>query len=290
MFHQCNVTCNSMKEAELLEEMLSEFVTSSNLTLSDDSEVVIYEGLCSEDVKANIIAAHALWQAAARCDAALQWRVLEEKNWVEEYSKTFPPMDIAGFYVYGSHVQPTIPHERIPVLMDAGMAFGTGDHATTQGCLRAIRWVNERFQQTPRRVLDVGTGTGILAIAAQKLWPDAVVIAGEIEPESVVIAKENSRINKTDTITFVEAAGLNHTSIQQNAPYNLIMANILAKPLIGIAFDVVNALSAQGYVILSGLIAPQRDEVLEAYENAGCNLVNEYLENNWVTLTLQKSF
>ena len=212
---------------------------------------------------------------------------LVQKDWVAEVERNLKPIRVGPYYVFGSHVTDPPPGDAIPIKVDAGLAFGTGSHETTRGCLIAL----ERLYpdaEGPRNPLDVGTGSGILAIAAVLRYGCAVT-ASDIDPVAVDVAAENAKINGVDRrITFMACDGLDDDEIRSAGPYDLIFANIVANPLIELAPAIAGALDAGGHAILSGLLAEQRNLVAAAYEAAGLAVSDEVPLNEWLTLVVAR--
>jgi len=216
--------------------------------------------------------------------AQVQICELEPRDWVAENLKDFPPLDVGRFYIYASHVAWRPLAGRIPLRIDPGVAFGTGTHATTSGCLRAIEDLGHRRRF--KRALDVGTGSGILAIAMARLWKRKV-IGSDIDPIAVRVAGENAALNAVaKLVDFRPGAGL--ARVAQGARFDLIVANILARPLTAMAGDLSRRLTPGGYVVLSGLI--ERDErfVIAPYVNHGLKFERRYVRDGWLTLVLKK--
>lgn len=210
---------------------------------------------------------------------------LEPVDWVAESLKHHQPVSAGRFYVHGSH-HPKPALGRYAILIDAGMAFGTGQHETTAGCLRAI----DTLARTARvhNPLDVGSGSGILAMAMAKAWP-CRVLASDIDPEAVKVAAANARDNGVGgRIDVVTAVGLHHPAIRERAPYDLITANILARPLVQLAADLTGALAPGGTLVLSGFLRHQEAGVLAAYRHRGMRLLRRFPVGEWVTLVLGK--
>ncbi len=206
-------------------------------------------------------------------------------DWVTHSLEGLAQVRAGRFLVHGSHDMPESIGGQIPILINAGLAFGTGHHGTTAGCLEMISEVvrNER----PRYALDVGTGSAVLAIAIAKLAP-IPVLATDIDPVATKVARENVRVNGVAARVRCETAtGMRHASIQQGAPYDLIVANILARPLMDLAPKLAAQLSSGGSVILSGILASQRQRVLAAYRQKALFHVKTLWRNGWVTLHLR---
>ena len=194
-----------------------------------------------------------------------------------------PPVRAGRFFVYGAHDQGMVPPNTIALRIEAGAAFGTGHHGTTEGCLSAYDRILKR--RRPRRVLDVGTGTGVLAIAAARCGAQTVV-GTDIDRISVRIAAENAQLNQAD-IMALHANGLNHTRVRAHGPYDLVFANILAAPLIALAPQIVRATAPGGQIILSGLLSWQARAVKAAYRTQGARLALTVPRAPWMTLIFE---
>ncbi|PIE13450.1 MAG: 50S ribosomal protein L11 methyltransferase [Rhodobacterales bacterium] len=213
---------------------------------------------------------------------------LPETDWVAKVKRELSPVQAGRFYVYGSHDADTVPEGSEPLLIEAAMAFGTGHHGTTLGCLRALdRLAEQGF--AGRNVVDIGCGTAVLAMAAARIWPDPV-LASDIDEVAVEVAEANLRANGlSDRVTCVEAAGFDHDVLAAAAPFDLVFANILKGPLIALAPDMATALAPGGFAILSGILNEQADEVIEVYARNGINLAHREEIGEWTTLTLAKT-
>jgi ribosomal protein L11 methyltransferase len=212
-------------------------------------------------------------------------RIDPEINWVARSLEGLAPVIAGGFYVYGSHESGPVPHGLTAMKIDAAQAFGTGHHETTTGCLEAIDKLLKR--KKPRYMLDVGTGTGVLAIALAKRTRQPV-IASDIDPISVVATAENAAENGVGKLIIaVEATGLNHPTIVQNGPYDLIVANILAGPLMALAPSVGKAAQKGATIILSGILQHQARGVINAYARQGMTLTQKLQRKDWTTLMLE---
>ena len=212
---------------------------------------------------------------------------LPETDWVAHVRRELSPVEAGRFFVYGSHDADKVPAGAEPLLIEAAMAFGTGHHGTTLGCLRALdRLATEGFVGT--NVVDIGCGTAVLAMAAARIWPDQV-LASDIDEVAGEVAQANVAANNlTGRVTCVEAAGFDHPTLSPAAPFDLIFANILKGPLVALAPDMAAALKPGGYAILSGILNEQADNVQEVYARSGINLVHRESIVDWATLTLQR--
>ena len=210
--------------------------------------------------------------------------VLADADWLAMALSGLPPVRAGRFFIYGVHDRGRTPVNAVNLRIEAGAAFGTGHHGTTVGCLLAY----DRLLKAHRfpRVLDVGCGTGVLAIAAARTG-SKVAVGTDIDPVSVRIARENAGINRTRA-RFVHASGLGHARVRQAAPYDLVFANILARPLVYLSHDIHGALKPGGLAILSGLLRTQERTVRAAYLSKGFHVVRRLHRDAWATLVLQR--
>jgi len=210
---------------------------------------------------------------------------LPETDWVAHVRRELAPVRAGRFFVYGGHDADKVPPECESLLIEAAMAFGTGHHGTTLGCLRALdRLATDGF--TGRRVVDIGCGTAVLAMAAARIWPEEV-LASDIDEVAVEVAQANVRANGLEgRVRCVEAAGFDHPELAAAAPFDLIFANILKGPLIALAPDLVASLMTGGFAVLSGILNEQADEVAQVYARSGANVVHRESIGDWTTLTL----
>lgn len=210
-----------------------------------------------------------------------------QTDWVAHVRRELHPVEAGRFFVYGSHDADKLPSGRIGLLIEAAMAFGTGHHGTTQGCLEAMDALLAAGQGFGN-VADIGCGTAVLAIAAAKVL-DGQVIASDIDPVAVDVALANAAANDVaGRLVCVEAAGFDHPMLRARVPYDLVFANILKGPLIGLAPDMAAHVASGGYVILSGLLIPQAEDVTQAYVDAGFTPIARREIGEWATLTLQR--
>ena len=210
-------------------------------------------------------------------------------DWVAHVRRELAPVEAGRFFVYGSHDADRVPAGRVALLIEAAMAFGTGHHGTTQGCLLAFEALLGHGLAAGR-VADVGAGTAVLAMAAAMVWDGVPVLASDIDPVAVDVARANVAVNGlADRMQCVEAAGFAHPAHAAVAPFNLIFANILKGPLIDLAPSMAANAAPGGRAILSGLLVPQADEVAAAYEAAGFAVEARTPVGDWTTLTLRRA-
>lgn len=211
---------------------------------------------------------------------------LEERDWLRENQESFPPLEIDCFYIYGSHIVNPNPGQLLSLKIDAATAFGSGNHGSTKGCLQALSILHTTIQ--PNNILDIGCGSGILAMAAAKLWPSSHILASDIDPECVRVTFENCKLNQLEHIQVLEGNGFKNSIIQAEKPFNLIIANILATVLCEIADDIYDSLLKGGTVILSGILNLQKDMVIKTYTSMGFNFYDYIQNEEWVTLIMKK--
>jgi ribosomal protein L11 methyltransferase len=228
----------------------------------------------------------ALYETADVRAQTAEWGAVPEENWVAISQSALPPVFAGRFIVHGSHDRDRLPNGPWTIEIDAGEAFGTAHHATTYGCLEAIGRLPDR--KTPRRILDLGTGSGVLAIAAARRFPAARIIASDLDADSVRVAAENVAKNQAaGTIRCMAADGV-PSGPDLPKGYDLAIANILAGPLITMAGRVSRAVQPRGTLILSGILTPQAAAVLAAYRAHGMVTVQHRRIEGWSTLTLKK--
>lgn len=210
---------------------------------------------------------------------------LPETDWVAKVRRELHPVQAGRFFVHGAHDADRVPDGAVPLLIEASMAFGTGHHGTTEGCLRALdRLATDGL--APRRVADIGCGTAVLAMAAGRIWP-AEVLASDIDAVAVEVAQANVAANDlSGRVRCLEATGFDHPELQSLAPFDLIFANILKGPLISLAPAMADHLGSGDVAILSGLLTTQAEEVVGVYRQNGINPAHREDIGDWTTLTL----
>ncbi|MCB5200206.1 50S ribosomal protein L11 methyltransferase [Loktanella sp. TSTF-M6] len=210
-----------------------------------------------------------------------------DEDWVAKVRRDLPPVAAGRFFVYGSHDADKVPDDKIALLIEAAMAFGTGHHGTTLGCLLAFdRLVDQGF--VPQNAVDIGAGTAVLAMAAAHISPNRV-IATDIDPTAVEVSIANTVANGLEgRIDSIVAAGFDAAALDEAAPFDLVFANILKGPLVAMAPAMFRATAPGGYAILSGILNEQADSVAAVYVGAGYNEVQRDSIGDWTTITLCK--
>ena len=278
----------------------------ASVIFSSPEEASLAEGLLSDSASAVIIREYQsgpLWELLLQFDAEpdqekiravlgpisdlgnykLAVKVDTNPNWVETYRRNTQPLRAGQFFIYPSHFDGQIPRNLMAIQMDAGLAFGTGDHPTTIGCLLALeKLASEKF--IPDRVIDLGCGTGILAIAVRRLWPKARVIATDIDPVAVETAHQN--LEQNGVRDKVELRVLN--GWPEDEVFDLCIANILSGPLISFAPVAAAGLSQKGRALLSGILSSQTHEVSTAWHQVGFRTQNVLDKEGWITIDFSR--
>jgi len=214
---------------------------------------------------------------------------LPEVDWVAKVRRELSPVEAGRFFVFGSHDADKVPADRVALQIEATVAFGTGHHGTTLGCLRAFDRLYEGGFR-PAKVADIGCGTAVLAMAAAAVLPDALVIASDIDEVAVDVAEANVAINHLEgRIECLEAAGFAHPRLAEAAPFDLVFANILKGPLVELAPAMAAHLAKDGLIILSGLLVVQAESITEAYVANGFTPVSREDLGEWSALVLRRN-
>lgn len=218
---------------------------------------------------------------------------LPETDWVTESQQGVEPIRAGRFHVHTPDHAPSGAAGTVNLAIPASQAFGTGQHATTAGCL-AMLDAMKRGGVTARNLADIGTGTGLLAFAALALWPRALATASDIDPACLGVVEDNAAANGFATdgrpgeLAMVAADGMHHPLLRARAPYDLLIANILAGPLVELAPDFARAVAPGGHLLLAGLLETQEPRVRRAYRRAGFRLASRIVNGDWSILWLRR--
>lgn len=271
--------------SENLQEFAEEFFEVTAIDYVDDGKEQLVGYLRQEAGEDDLPAAAA---ARGMLLPPYQWEILSSADWLTENVMTFTPLSEGCFFISSIHDRTPVPENKIGLQVYAATAFGS-EHQTTRGCLDALMDIDSISPEKPVRVLDVGTGSGILALAAAKLWPASRIVAVDIDDEAVRVARQNAADNGVEKqITAALSDGYQSAVVQQNAPYDVILANILARPLIAMAGDMAKNLKKGGYAVISGFIDNQTDWVVGEHEKYGLKLKRLYEKDNWRAALLEK--
>jgi len=211
---------------------------------------------------------------------------VETRDWLAENRAAFPPLHIGRFWIYGSHVTQPQPPASLPLLIDAALAFGSGTHPTTEGCLRAMQMIRN---SAPRRLLDMGCGSAILAMAGARLWPSCQIVAVDNNPVAVRVAARNRALNAISPakMRLAVSHGFGSRIVCNQAPYDLVLANILAGPLSRMAPDLVPRLAPDSWLILSGILNRQARSVEVAYRAQNMRVWHRICLGDWTTIIMR---
>jgi ribosomal protein L11 methyltransferase len=224
--------------------------------------------------------------AGAEIAATLAFDTVAARDWVKASLEDLVPVPAGRFVVHGAHDRARVPANKLGIEIEAALAFGTGHHGTTRGCLLLLDHVLKRHQ--PRRVLDLGTGTGVLGIAAAKALKIGV-LASDIDAPSVIVARENARLNETGhLVQVIHATGFAAREFAERGPFDLVLANILVNPLRQLATPMARHLAPSALVILSGLLTHQASAVIAAYRARGLVPLRHLRIEGWSSLLLRK--
>ena len=233
------------------------------------------------------LVSHAL-QAASEEGTLVDFEIIDHgtRDWLAENRASFPALHIGRFWIYGAHIEEKAPLGTKKLHVEAAEAFGSGTHPTTEGCLRALDSL--LLKKRVRSVLDLGAGSAILAMAVAKIQPNTAIIAADIDPIATRTAGDNRRLNHIPPhmMSCVTSKGFAHRKLHQAAPYDLLIANILAGPLKALSGDIRRHLSADGCLILSGLLISQEPQIISSYRARGLVVRKKIHIDEWSCLVL----
>jgi ribosomal protein L11 methyltransferase len=240
----------------------------------------------------SLVAAVALAARMAEVpEPKIRWTAVPESDWLAQNRASFVPIRVGRYFVHSAHFEGAPPAGTISLAIDAGAAFGTGSHASTRGCLMALDWLASRWRhrgRRPTRLLDLGCGSGILALAMARTWRQPVV-AADLDPVALRITAENARRNGVQTLVRTCLSdGFRYRCVSIGGPYDLIVANILARPLIRMAPDLRRHLAIGGIAILSGLLGNQGGKVRAACQRQDIRFIRKETPDGWQSLVLTR--
>ena len=274
------------RAADILTELLPPEETAAAAFEVDDGRIWSLEVYFATQPDETMVRAMLSGIVGATLAQQAEFAKIDQKDWVAASLEGLAPVRAGQFVVHGSHDRHRPRANEIAIEIEAALAFGTGHHGTTRGCL--LHFADVLKQRRPQRVLDVGTGTGLLAIAAARALKQTVY-AGDIDPVSTLTARNNARANRAGAwLRPVTASGVRHPDLIGEAPYDLIFANILARPLMRLAPSIAAVATARATLILSGLLARDVNGILATYRQQGFRLVRRYDLEGWVSLNLKR--
>lgn len=275
------------KAEELYQKMDAAFEDDAYplaITEIDEAKAIYEVSLYVEEDEKAVVQAR-LAQILGVNQDEIEIEVLPDIDWVQHSLEGLNPVRAGRFFIHGSHDRDKVMPNDLAIEIEAGQAFGTGHHGTTVGCLELLAEV--MASEKPQNALDLGTGSGILAIGMALIAPIRI-LATDIDPIAINVAKENFALNGvSDTITAITATGLDDNEIASRAPFDLIVANILANPLIELAPQMVPAKAKNGSIVLSGILEEQHDRVVKAYRDQGAKYIKTLHHEGWVAIHLK---
>lgn len=212
-----------------------------------------------------------------------------QQDWLQLCYRALPAFSVGKFYIYGSHCDGAVPDGQTGLLIDAVEAFGSGSHGTTTGCLELLQGLSLDKNFNPDSILDLGTGSGILAVGAAYLWPDVPIVASDIEPESAAAARRHADTNHVGgRINAIHAEGFDHPDIQSGAPYDLIIANILPGVLKSLSGGMMDHAMPDAFILLSGIRDDVAQDVQTHFAALGCGEIARVSHEGWTSLLLRR--
>ena len=262
-----------------LDDPVSGAVLMTSETVEDDREHWRLDVYVEREPDADTLAAIRALAPSAHVDPRIER--LGDEDWVTISQAGLEPLHVGRFFVHAGNATP--PPGTRAFHIEAGRAFGTGHHETTSGCLQMLDGLADYHFAN---VIDIGTGTGLLAFAARHLWPEARVLATDIDPVAIEVTAENAVANGVESLDLIIADGTLDDAVTARAPYDLIIANILAGPLVSMAPEIASIAAPHATIVLAGLLETQRDGVAAAYGACGCTLAAVERRGDWSILRL----
>jgi len=275
----------------IFESALDPFVDGMSMEEDDNSRGRRVVGFCSVKPNASEIETRFLLGSLALGLKPPKFSIegITSIDWVAQYQALTQPVTIGQFFIYPDHFREGFPKDKIPIALDAGLAFGTGEHQTTEGCLRALeRLLTDDY--VIKNALDVGCGTAILAIGMSKIVPEIEILACDNDLSAVSTASENIKKNRcAGSVTVCQSNFYSAPEIKSASPFDLVVANILAGPLVDAASETAQIVSPAGHLILSGILDKQAVDVVNAHMAEGFTVVDQLLIDEWATLVLKSN-
>ena len=271
-------------EAEAIDaadDLAIDAVLMTTEEVEDDHEHWRLDAYMDREPDAATLAALALLVPSAAAAPAVER--IEDEDWITLSQAGLEPIREGRFVIHTAAFPAEAPPGGRAFLIDAGRAFGTGHHETTSGCLAMLDRMSDRAFAN---VIDIGTGTGLLAFAAVELWPAATVVATDIDPVAIEVTRENAIANDVTGVALIVADGALAEGIADRAPYDLILANVLAGPLVSMAAELAAIAAPDATIVLAGLLETQREQVVAAYEACGCTFAEIDRRGDWSILRL----
>jgi ribosomal protein L11 methyltransferase len=273
----------------IFETILEPFVDGVSMNEDAGAEGRRVVGFCSVQPDASELESRLLVGALVAGLKAPNFEIesVASVDWVAQYQARTPPVSIGSFFIYPDHFDDELPADKMPIALDAGLAFGTGEHQTTEGCLRALEGLVADGYQI-RNAIDVGCGSAVLAIGMSKLLPEIKILACDNDPSAVRTASENVQKNNcAHAVKVFESDFYSASEVAAVSPFDLVVANILAGPLIGAAAVTAKQVSPTGCLILSGILNEQAADVVAAHETADLTVIDRLEIDEWTTLVLR---
>lgn len=275
-------------DAPFVEAVLEPLCVSVAVFRGEDDPVARVEGLCQGEPDRDLLRAALTTAFPDRTDGPPQPTIdlVPPKDWLAENVAEFPPLSVGRFFIHGSHFAGPVPRGRIALELDAGTAFGSGEHGSTAGCLLCLEDIARRDR--PGVALDMGCGSGILAIAMAKLWR-VPVVASDIDPESRRVTALNAEQNGVGhLISATQGIGYASPLVRRARPYDVIVENILARPVRHLSRDLARHLAPGGKAVLSGLLVRDAPLIVTAHRRQGLRLIRKVAMRGWQTLVFEK--
>ena len=279
----------SLNSAPLFEEYLNQFCTSVYTHINTYGGECSITGIMCNEPNRHLIQKHArdLASSIGLRYPVFSFCIHQSKNWILENLNTFQPIRRDRYFIHGSHFEGYMPNNVIPLMINAGPAFGSGEHPSTEGCLQALSQLSK--QHSFKQMIDMGCGSGILSLAMAKTWKSSV-LACDIDKMALVVTASNAKANQTGgLIRCINCDGYKHREVIRNGPFDLITANIFALPLAKLAKDLRRIIAPNGLAVLSGILERDARWIINIHRILGLHLLAHQKINGWSTLILKKN-